>query len=123
MRKTERAMHLHDCMTYMGWIAGPEAHSLAYWTMRLADELEGVGRYVAAYRTLRQLAWENVRPFDNVQNAISSSYPDKIHAFLKRNEGRFPAKYEQSLREIRNALSALQGVSTSTGRKPMALAA
>ena len=116
MLTDKRGVQLHDGLTCMGWIAGPEAHSMAYWTMRLADEIDGIGRYAVPYRALRQLAWDNIRPFDNRQNAVSSRYAYEIQEFLRRHEGRFPSKYRQTLDEIRNAMRSLAGVPAITGR-------
>jgi len=126
MTKNERGLRLHDGLTCMGWIAGDEAHSLAYWTMRLADEIEDVGRYVVAHRNLRELAWANVRPFTNAQNAVSSRYAYDIQQFLSRHEGRFSSKYRQTLDEIRRALRSIGAVPAITGRivdDPQSLAA
>jgi len=116
MTKNERGLRLHDGLTCMGWIAGGEAHSLAYWTMRLADEIEEVGRYAVAHRNLRDLAWENVRPFTNSQNAVSERYAYDIQQFLSRHEGRFSSKYRQTLDEIRRALRSIGAVPAITGR-------
>lgn len=116
MMKNERGLRLHDALTCVGWIAGSEAHSLAYWTMRLADEIEHVGRYVVAHRALRELAWEHVRPFTNSQNAVSTRYPAAIRQFLNRHEGRFPSKYRQTLDEIRRAMVSIGAAPATTGR-------
>ncbi len=114
--KKERRLRLHDRLVHVGWIAGPEAHALAYWTMRLADEIADVARYEVAYRDLRELAWENVRPFDNSRTAVSSAYPSHVARFLARHEKRFPSKYSQCLREIRTALAGIRTVPEETGR-------
>lgn len=122
--RTERRMHVHDQLIHVGWIAGPDAHALAYWVMRLADEIEGVGRYDVAHRQLRTLAWENVRPFDTAQNAVSASFPSHVARFLARHGERFPPKYAQCLREIHTSLVRVRAVPEDTGRIPQqALAA
>ncbi|MFZ3481799.1 hypothetical protein [Sphingomonas sp. 3-13AW] len=122
MRK-ERAMHLHDAMVYVGWIAGPEAHALAYWTMRLADELDGIRCYEFPYRALRKLAWENTGLFSSSQYAVRASYPQEVRVFLMRFGARFTPKYASTLKAIGEALNGMDTVPTETGRKPLALAA
>jgi hypothetical protein len=116
MTKNERGLRLHEGLTCMGWIAGDEAHSLAYWTMRLADEIEDVGRYAVAHRSLRELAWEGIRPFTTCQNAVSARYAYDIQQFLSRHEGRFSSKYRQTLDEIRKAMRSMGSVPAITGR-------
>lgn len=114
--RVERRLRLHDRLIHVGWVAGAEAHALAYWTMRLADDIDGIARYEVAHRELRELAWENVRPFDNVRNAVSASYPSQIVRFLARHEKRFPSKYSQCLHEIHTAIEKMRTVPEETGR-------
>ncbi len=119
MNTQQRAMRLHDSLTCVGWVAGPEANALAYWSMRLADEIEGVGRYVTAYRRLRELAWENVRPFGVDQNAVSSQYAYEMQEFLRRHASRLPEKYRQCVEEIRKAMHSVATLPPVTGRVGM----
>jgi hypothetical protein len=123
MNDNDRGVRLHDALVHMGWIAGPQAHSLAYWTMRLADEIEGVGRYAVAHREMRELAWDNVRPFDTRENAVSASYPRLVEAFMRRHEHRMTGRYRQTLDEIRTALALVARLPAETGRVPLELAA
>ena len=123
MNRSDRGLRLHDRKTYMGWIAGPQAHALSYWTMRLADELEGVGRYEVAYQNLREITWENIRPFNNNSNAVSVEFPILVRDFMNRNAERFSAKYGQCMREIAVALNNINSASAITGRTSENIAA
>ena len=119
MNMEGQAVRLHDSLTCIGWVAGAEANALAYWSMRFADEIEGVGRYLVAYRALRELAWNHVRAFGVGQNAVSSGYAGHVAEFMRRHEVRFPQRYRQTLDEIHRAIRSMSEVPVITGRTAM----
>jgi len=95
---------LHEQLTIIGWMSVPAGHSLAYWTMRLADELATSARYDAMRRQLLEAAWEGIRPATTSTYAVSASLPVLVEAILDRNAHRLNGRHEQSVRELRKAI-------------------
>lgn len=104
----EPSIRIHECLVAVGWIDGAAASRLAYWTMRLADEISRASVYDAARRQLIEFAWNNVRPVGTSTNVVSSAYPRLVSDFLARHGHRFAERYQQTVRAIRSTLDEIE---------------